>query len=251
MEQPTPPQAQLTEDEVRAYLAHHPDFFARHPELLETLTVPAEDNGEGVVDMRQYMLRGLQKQLKESKDRFAEMVDCLRDNMSSQSQIHKAIVELMKTHDLKALLQIIILDLPVILNLDTVHIALEAEHITLMESSYQRNLHASVSIAPAGIGEAMFGYSNRKVLLLEDVRSPKLPGMEYLFTQCPDLIQSAAIVRLHLERFNNNAILAFGTREKGRFSPHQGTELLSFLAEVIEHRLDETFTDFDPSAFMQ
>jgi uncharacterized protein YigA (DUF484 family) len=38
----------MTADEVAAYLAAHPDFFARHPELLSSLQLPHPQNGQAV-----------------------------------------------------------------------------------------------------------------------------------------------------------------------------------------------------------
>src|SRR3546814_15926736 len=38
----------IAADQVAAYLRRHPDFLARHPDLLDVLALPARDPGTGV-----------------------------------------------------------------------------------------------------------------------------------------------------------------------------------------------------------
>ena len=50
-------------------------------------------------------------------------------------------------------------------------------------------------------------------------------------------MRSDALIRLTVGRSAPPALLVFGTRHPGYFNAGQGTELLSFLARVIEHCL--------------
>jgi hypothetical protein len=38
-------------------------------------------------------------------------------------------------------------------------------------------------------------------------------------------------------------------RHEGRFHPHQGVDLLNFLAQIVELRLDTCLMEIDPEAF--
>jgi uncharacterized protein YigA (DUF484 family) len=48
---------------------------------------------------------------------------------------------------------------------------------------------------------------------------------------------------MRLPSSQRNVVLAFGVRIKNHFHAGQGTEMLLFLAQIIEHRLDECLND--------
>ena len=62
-------------------------------------------------------------------------------------------------------------------------------------------------------------------------------AIETIFGPAAGLVRSDALIRLTVGRSAPPALLAFGTRHPGYFHAGQGTELLSFLARVIEHCL--------------
>jgi hypothetical protein len=53
--------------------------------------------------------------------------------------------------------------------------------------------------------------------------------------QAASLVRSDALVRLKVSRHAPAGLLALGARRPGVFHPGQGTELLVFLGQVIEH----------------
>ena len=59
------------------------------------------------------------------------------------------------------------------------------------------------------------------------------------------MVRSAALLRLNLPSVKRSALLAFGVRHEERFMPGQGTELLSFLARIVESRLDACLNESD------
>ena len=48
---------------------------------------------------------------------------------------------------------------------------------------------------------------------------------------------------MRLPSNQRGVMLAFGVRIKNHFHEGQGTEMLSFLAQIVEQRLDETLSD--------
>ena len=57
--------AQMTRKMVVEYLKSNPEFFRENPELITLLTPPAQDLGEGVVDLQHYILGNLQKNFRD------------------------------------------------------------------------------------------------------------------------------------------------------------------------------------------
>ena len=61
-----------------------------------------------------------------------------------------------------------------------------------------------------------------------------MPGEAAVFGPATRLVRSQALLRLHASRIAPVGLLAFGSRDSERFHPGQGTELLNFLARMLE-----------------
>ena len=90
----------LTGNQVLDYLRRHPDFLARHPELF------GEDAPEGVVDLRQVLLKRLQDEVRNVNGEYAELVATSRANLSGQARIHAAVLALLAAKSFEHLIEI-------------------------------------------------------------------------------------------------------------------------------------------------
>lgn len=237
----------VTAEQVKAYLARHPEFLHDHPELVEVLKAPMAERGEGVVDLQHFMVGGLQKQLRDMRDKYADIVDFCRDNLSTQSQVHNAIISLVKTRNLDQLLQVLTVDLVSLFDLDVVRIAMETDHAALYDTSYPDAHYSGISFIDTGTVDAALGESD--ILMIEDCDEEHVAGFEDIFADCTALVKSCALLRLRLELVQKDVLLALGVRHKERFHPHQGVDLLNFLAHIVELRLDTCLMEIDPEAF--
>src|SRR3546814_11019715 len=55
----------VSADLVAAYLRRHPDFLAQHVDLLDVLTPPARDRGQGGIALQQAMVERLRRETAE------------------------------------------------------------------------------------------------------------------------------------------------------------------------------------------
>lgn len=243
------PNAPLSAEQVKAYLTRHPDFLLDHPELVEVLTAPRTELGTGVVDLQQYMVGGLQKQLRDTRDKYNDVVDFCRDNQSTQSQVHNAIIGLVKTRDLEQLLQVLTVDLLTLFDLDVVRIAMETDHAVLYDTSYPDAHYSGISFIDTGTVDAALGVDS-DILLVDDTDATHVVGLDEVFVDCTALVKSCALLRLRLDMVQKDVLLSLGVRHKGRFHPHQGVDLLNFLAQIVELRLDTCLMEIDPEAFV-
>lgn len=230
----------LTDDDVLAYLQAHPDFLARHPELLEVLTPPEAEDGN-IVDLQHYMARALQGQVRNLKDKFEGLVTSSRDNMSTLSQVHASVLRLIKARTLEQLLEVLTIDLTHLFNIDVVRLAMESPVAGQYDTYYSEENYSGIAFVEPGIILAALGDEDH--LLVEDARELVVPGFDQVFEDCSGLVRSYALLRLRLPRTKRDALLAFGERHTGRFHPGQGVELLTFLARIVEHRLDQSLED--------
>ena len=75
---------------------------------------------------------------------------------------------------------------------------------------------------------------------------PDIEGDPQIYGAATGLVCSEALLRLHPNPQVPTGLLALGSRNRGRFDPGQGTELLIFLARSLDHCI-RTWLGLPPS----
>ena len=217
-------------DQVAAYLRRHPEFLAEHPELLDVLLPPARPAvtaaGASVVDLQQAMVERLRQENEEMRRSHQELLLTLRGNQAIQSRIQQAALALLHARSFEHLIETVATDLAAILDLDAVTICVEPA----ADAPSQVRTRGVLRV-PQGTVAALVGPG--KTIRLES----EMAGDPLLFGPGAGLVQSQALVRLEVSSATPPTLLALGSRQEGHFQPSQGTELLSFLAQVLESQL--------------
>ena len=216
------PERRPTEDEVRTYLESNPAFLLENPGILRRLVPPQRFDGDQVVDMQHFMVERLRAQLDMLSDNQHELIATTRSNMSSQAQIHRAVLALLQASDFEHLVHTATHDLSQILDIDVVTLCIEASEPA------EELTGLGLYLLEPGTVEALLG-EGRDILLRESTIES-----DTIFGPAAALVRSDALIRLHLEGFAEAGLLAMGSRDESRFHPGQGTELLSFLAQALE-----------------
>lgn len=232
------PKDTLTRQQVAEYLRAHPDFFRDHPDLFEIMTPPAVDHGGNVIDLRHHMVGKLQTGIKSLKSKYEGLITSSRDNMSTLHQVHEAALALIRAPELEQLLERIIMDLPALFGVDIVRLGIESEAGEFYESKFGEQNASGVAFLEQGLIDKAMG-KDKSILLAADTSKQFIYGFEQIFSDCSGIIESCALLRMTLPSNQRGVMLAFGVRIKNHFHEGQGTEMLSFLAQIVEHRLDE------------
>lgn len=219
-ERPPPPRP--TEEQVVAYLKRHPDFLAAHPGLVEVLTPPERQNGETVVDFQSVMIERLQTELGGIRTNHDNLVTTTRGNLSSQARIHQAVIDLLNARSFEHFVEAITTDLAVKLDIDCASLCIESD-----EPNAPRP-RTGVRFLPLGAVDALLGEDAFIKL------RPAVAAERRIYGPGATLVKSDALLRLVISPESPTGLLALGAREPGHFQPKQGTELLGFLARVIE-----------------
>ena len=209
--------------QVADYLRRHPDFFGQNPDLLEEMQPSARDCGEGIVDLRQYIVERLRAELTGLAAARDALVVTGRSNLSAQARVHKAILALLAAKSFEHFIETLTTDLAVILDLDVVTIGVEQNG-----SDSARAQTAGVICLEQGTVDRLIG-PDQAIALRETVE-----GDPAVFGPGAGLIASDALLRLSISGTTPTALLALGSRQADQFHPGQGTELLAFLARVVE-----------------
>ncbi len=212
--------------QVDGYLRRHPDFLARHPELLQVLTPPECRRGDGVLDLQSYMVDRLRSEVAEMTAARDALVQAGRSNLAAQARVHKAVLALLSARSFEHLIERVTTDLAIALDLDAVTLGVE---------------HSEQSLPPVRLGglyqlepdtvDSLIG-KGRALLLRGETE-----GDPMIFGAAAGLVASEALIRLDISPATPPALLALGSRRPDQFHQGQGTELLAFLAGVLEHSI--------------
>ncbi|HUL05028.1 MAG TPA: DUF484 family protein [Candidatus Acidoferrum sp.] len=214
----------VTAAQVAEYLRQHPEFLVRHPDLLDIQIVPGRRKAEGVVDLQQFMVERLRRDVQRLKADQDDLLTNSRDNLSTQDRIHKAALALLGADSIGHFVEIIASDLPMLLDVDAVALCLETTDAAAAKMPVD-----GLQLLPMGAVDRLLG-AGRAALLRDDT-----VGDPTIFEASAGLVRSDALIRLKIGDSLPPGMIAFGTRHPGYFDPGQGTDLLHFLARIIEH----------------
>ena len=212
----------LSAAEVIDFLRANPKFLQQHPEACDFLVPPKNGTGKNVSDFQSFMI----KRLKDDKEKVLEttqaIVENARSNMNNQQRIHKVILRLLEARNFEQFINIITMDLSTMLDTDISVLVVESNGHDIP------HIHTSgIRVLPQGTIDK---WMNGQNVLLES----NISGIEAIFGGGATLVQSQALLRVDISMDTPPAILAFGSRDPNMFQTGQGTELISFLAGVVE-----------------
>jgi hypothetical protein len=141
--------------------------------------------------------------------------------MAFQSRTHDAVLALLAAGDIQGLVETVTDELPVLLDVDMAVIGFEPA-VSLELSC------ADIAGLDDGEVDRLVGVG-RDVALIRDMTDDAA-----VFAGGAGLVRSAAYARLRPGGPAPTGLLALGLRREGAFHPGQGTELLRFLARVVE-----------------
>lgn len=216
----------LTDEQVADFLHRHPDFLVRHPNLLLGLSPPSRfDDESGVVDMQAFMIQRQRDELARIKGAAEHLIHTSRSNMTTQGKTHRAVLALVSADSLEALSQVVTDDLPGLLDVDAATLRFEESDLPIPELAV-----AAIGRLPRDAVEKILGGRDRDCALSQEV-----PGDPALFGEAATLVKSSAVVRITPGGKCPEGVLSLGSRHGRTFYSGQGTELLGFLARVLQN----------------
>ncbi len=212
----------LTDIDIIEWLKANPAFLQKNPEACEFLIPPKENKGRGVADFQHYMVQRLKKDKDAVLETTRDLIEVSRLNMNSVTRIHQATLRLLEARNFVEFVQAITSDLATILDVDVAVMVIETNGQDIP------NITASgIRVVPMGtINQWMAG---KQVILQNDIH-----GSDAVYGGAARLVRSQAVLRVDISMKTPPAVLCFGSRDPEMFSDGQGTELIGFLARVVE-----------------
>ncbi len=204
---------------IKDYLKRHPDFLVENPELFSVLTPPDRSTDDEIVDFQALMIEKIKSNIQELKFSQGHLIDTSRNNLTTQVQVHEAVLSLLDIHDSSQLGHIVTQDWADNLHIDVIRICFEKDHsITVPDLK-------EISRLSKGCVDEYLGKDD-----IVQLRG-NVEVSEEIFGPAKSLIKAEALVKLPETEHNPPGILAFGSRDADMFYPGQGTELLRFLGK--------------------
>ncbi|HER26766.1 MAG TPA: DUF484 family protein [Rhodospirillales bacterium] len=225
----------LSDQQVGDFLAQNPDFLARNPDVLKSMIAPSRwggdgQGGSGIADMQQFMLQQLRGEIDNLRDCAQDVIETSRTNMSVQMRTHTAVLAMLSATGFDQMLRVIDDDFSLLLDIDVAVIGFEPSFDAANPFAVTVNAPTVRHLAKGDV-DAFIG-PEQDVVLVRDMSDDGT-----LFGEAAGLAQSAAIARIRPGRHSPMGLLALGSRGSV-FYPGQGTEMIGFLARVLERCID-------------
>jgi uncharacterized protein len=216
----------ITVDDVVAYLKAHPDFFNEHGELASELSIVPRAQGPGVIDMQQAILKRLRTEIDKLKTERTEIIANSKQNQIVQNRIQAAVISIIQATTFEKMIHVVTHELPELLDVDFITLAIEAN-----EDAPKRAPVRGVYVLAPGAIDAAIGPDKHARL-----RS-NIVGEEAFFGDVARFVKSDVLMRLKVSSGSPDAVMCFGARDGEAFGPDMATELLFFLAKVLENTM--------------
>lgn len=213
------------EESTAAYLRENPDFFDRHPQLLEDMVVPHSCGG--AVSLVEYQVGVLRDQVHELRRRMQSLANNARDNEALSQRLHQLTLSLVECTRLDEVLTNLYQAMGEDFKADFAAIRLFAD---------------PRSEGDQGLGEFVGNHSDATALFSRVLASNKpICGhfkekqVAFLFPENAAELGSGALLPLGQNpRFG---VLAIGSRDAQRFHPGMGTIFLRQLGDIVSRVL--------------
>jgi uncharacterized protein len=213
------------EESIAVYLRDNPDFFDRHPKLLEDMVVPHSCGG--AVSLVEYQVGVLRDQVHELRRRMQSLANNARDNEALSQRLHQLTLSLVECTRLDEVLTNLYQSMGEDFKADFAAIRLFADPLSERDQ---------------GLGEFVGSHSDASALFPRVLASNKpICGhleekqLAFLFPENAAELGSGAL--LPLGQNSRFGVLAIGSRDAQRFHPGMGTIFLRQLGDIVSRVL--------------
>jgi uncharacterized protein YigA (DUF484 family) len=216
----------LSAEAVDAYLRRHPQFLNDHPDLIPLLVPPEFDHGAGVIDLQQFMLQRLKGEMARLRTRERALLAAAEANVSTQGRVHHAVKALLAATSFQHLIRIVVDEFPAMLDVTASSIGVEnGERLPGTAGD------TGVVVLKPGAIDALVG-TDRAIVL-----RPATEDDRAVFDARMTRVHSVAMMRLGFGPHAPAGLFALGAASTDGFDARQGTDLLGFLAHVLQLRI--------------
>lgn len=208
----------LSPEQISEFLKLNPDFFAGHPELLASITVPNPYSG-AAISLGERQVQALREKSRGLEQKLREFIQFAEENDAIGDKLHTLGLGLMRARSLEAVLESLYLNLTD--SFAVPHTALrvwvDTPPATVAPRVEFEPVSADVRVLMTGLTHPQCGPD-----VADEIRA-------WFGTSAPHL-RSFALAPLRED--NLNGLLVMASEDLKRFYPEMGTLYLSWLAQL-------------------
>jgi len=214
----------LTAQQVKDYLADHPDFFLQEPEVIDSLQLG--DSPEGTISLAQRQVERLQQKNHQLQEQLRILIENARNNTALQARIHQLCLRLMDAPSFGTLLPMLMTELKQEFNADEVALRwfYAGDKAPSLPETDENIVQQHADADDLRIFDKLLSKQEPVCGRLSKAQN------ELLFPQKSERVQSVACLPLGHEPCAG--ILAIASYDEERFHADMATDYLSFLGEV-------------------
>jgi len=220
----------LDVDTIRAFIHAHPEIVADDTELLGTIIPAIYALEDGAYDMQRFAIDRLKSQNDELIRQRDRAMNSLRVNAAVAARMQTAVLAILEARNFEEMIRMITSRLAGIIDVDRIQMCVEETHEGMIDNLTEAE-KLGVRIVPECGVDAMLGEAGN-TLLESDTHGPAM-----LFGPSGRDVRSYALVRLAISPIAPPGLLALGSHDPDTYDSRQGTDLLEFLARVIERQV--------------
>jgi len=196
------------------------------------LDANAQALGDNVVDLRGIAMNRLESRLDRLENTHRNVIAAAYDNLAGTHQVHRAVLAMLEPSDFDTFLDRLDRDVRQILHIDSIKIVFEA-HATDTQAEQSLEQANSViviqekSFTELYISQGAGGPRNMAT-------RPLTKSGVQVYGDSARGLQSEACIELDLGSQRLPAMLCLASQDPEKFSPQQGTDLLTFFGGVVE-----------------
>jgi uncharacterized protein YigA (DUF484 family) len=179
-----------------------------------------------VIDMQQAILKRFRAEIDKLKTERTEIIANTKQNQIVQNRIQAAVISIIQATTFEKMIHVVTHELPELLDVDFITLAIEAN-----ADGPKRVPVRGVYVLAPGVIDAAIGPDKHARL-----RS-SIAGEEAFFGDVARFVKSDVLMRLKVTSGSPDAVMCFGARDGEAFGPDMATELLFFLAKVLENTM--------------
>ncbi len=213
----------INDEQVAAFLEEHPDFFTKHIQLLENMSIPHPSGGAvSLISKQLELFRG---RYQDMENQLIELIEIARDNDTAVNRMHKLNLALL---DAKTLDEVVT-NLNLVLS-EYFLTDYAAIRIIQVDTNTQ---YADIFISPES--NDLKAFARELSYGLPRCGQPTLTQARVLFGFNANEVKSCAIIPMLFTEIEG--LLAIGSRDENRFHASMGHLFLTQMSEVIATRL--------------
>lgn len=230
----TPPTA-LSDEDLRDLILAEPEKVLEDSELMKAL-IAANDRtlGGNIVDLRGIAMERMEARLNRLEDTHRSVIAAAYENLAGTNQIHRAILRMMDPMEFTPFLKGLGGEVAEILRVDRLRLVLEADDAT-PDATLAPLEGVLLAVQPGFIDRYIT--ENRDVPVRKVTLRQVAQVEQQVYGQQSDFIRSEALLKLDFGAGRLPGLLVLGAEDPHQFRPNQGTELLTFFANVFERAM--------------